>query len=404
MPDSPRATPASPVGLGQPRQRLRELSHLIRSFSELVIVVDEHLHVVECDGPVERLWGIERAELLGETIPTMTRRLALLDGEGGAIPIDHAPTARALAAGHAQVDPIIGIRRPDGSVRWAHVVATPTPAADGRPGGVTSIWTDLTPIVEHDTSEERVRERTAVLESTVAELEAFSYTVSHDLRGPSRAIGTMVDVLLEQSGERLDDDGRELLGRIRDTASRMDALTSVLLELAAVARAEPRRVPLDLGAIAREELAALQAAQRDRVVRCDVDDALCASADESLVRVVLHNLLSNAWKFTAPRHAGHIHVGARDVDGEPVFFVHDNGVGFDPADADRLFLPFERLHREHAFEGTGVGLATVRRVIARHDGRVWAEGVPGRGATFFFTLAPPPVTTACALLADGAER
>lgn len=401
MPDSPRAPLAEPSAApGDPRQRVRELEPIIQNLGEVVVVVDEHCRVVEVDGAVDRMWGIPREDLIGEIVPTASGRLALVTAGGEPVPPGDAPSARALVQRRTQIEPILGVRLPDGSLRWAHVVAALVPGDAGRGTRVSIVWIDLTPVIEHDPADDRVRARTAALELTVAELEAFSYTVSHDLRAPARTIATMVDALLEETAGTLAHDARSLLERIRDTATRMDALTSVLLQLGSVGRAEIHRTTLDLGALARDELERLRHLHPDRAVRTRVASGLVADGDEPLVRAVLQNLLTNAWKFTADTPDALIEVGMRAGHGERIFFVRDNGIGFDMEEGDRIFLPFERLRRDE-FEGTGVGLATVRRVIGRHGGRVWAEGVPGRGATFFFTLTAAP---ACPLLADVSTR
>jgi signal transduction histidine kinase len=244
----------------------------------------------------------------------------------------------------------------------------------------------------YDDLEQRVRDRTAELEIVNRELEAFSYSVAHDLRAPLRSISGFSHALLEDWGSRLDDSGRKHLARLSEAARQMGHLIDDLLELSRVSRADVRRAPVDLSRLAHVVLARLMEAEPGRPVDIAVAPGLVAEADPRLVEVVLTNLCSNAWKFTSKRHQGAlIEIGAEPGDNPaPVYFVRDNGAGFDPALAARLFGAFQRLHAAREFEGTGIGLATVDRIIRRHGGRIWAEGDVDRGATFYFTLAPAP--------------
>jgi signal transduction histidine kinase len=233
--------------------------------------------------------------------------------------------------------------------------------------------------------EERVHRRTAELESAYRELESFSYSVSHDLRAPLRSIDGFSQALLEDCGDRLDASGREYLDRVRAATRRMGGLIDDLLALSRVTRQEMLREPVDLSAIALAvgaELAAGQAARVD----LQVQPGLEILGDPKLLRLALWNLLENAWKFTGHRELGHVELG-RARNG--VYFVRDDGAGFDMAYAHKLFTPFQRLHAAEEFPGTGVGLAIVQRVIHRHGGRIWAEAAPGVGATFHFTLPQP---------------
>jgi signal transduction histidine kinase len=230
------------------------------------------------------------------------------------------------------------------------------------------------------------------LEEANKELEAFSYSVSHDLRAPLRGIDGFSKALLENYGERLDDQGRRYVERVRAAAHKMSRLIDDMLNLSRVGRSPLHKQSLDLSAVARDVIADLREKDSARAVTVDIPDGLTAFADASLVSIVLVNLLGNAWKFTANQPEARIAFESRRVDGtkstaaETVFAVSDNGAGFDMAYAAKLFLPFHRLHRDSEFEGTGIGLATVHRLISRHGGRVWADSAPGKGATFFFTL------------------
>jgi PAS domain S-box-containing protein len=234
--------------------------------------------------------------------------------------------------------------------------------------------------------EQRVVERTAQLASVNRELEAFSYSVSHDLRAPLRALDGFSMALLEDCHEALNDEGRYYLQRMRLATQRMGQLIDDLLKLSRVTREEMTRQRVDLTALARSVLSDLQEYEPERQVTVDIEDGLAAEGDPRLLRTALSNLLGNAWKFTSKTPKAQITFGKTTVNGEITFYVRDNGVGFDMAYADKLFSAFQRLHSQTEFEGTGVGLATVQRVIHRHGGRVWADSAVDRGTTFYFTL------------------
>lgn len=236
--------------------------------------------------------------------------------------------------------------------------------------------------------EQRVRERTTELEAVNKELEAFSYSVSHDLRAPLRHISSYSQILDEDFSAVLGQEGRELLARVLKGCGHMNKLIEGLLTLARFAKQEMSREPVDLGALAQASVEDLQRGDPNRRVEFVIHKGLRTVGDPRLLRAVIDNLLGNAWKFTAKREAARIEVGmAGKEDGRSTFFVADNGAGFDMQYAQKLFGVFQRLHVRGEFPGTGVGLATVQRIITRHGGRIWAKASPGEGATFFFTLA-----------------
>jgi light-regulated signal transduction histidine kinase (bacteriophytochrome) len=238
--------------------------------------------------------------------------------------------------------------------------------------------------------ERRVAERTAELEAANQHLEAFSYSVSHDLRAPLRAIAGFSDALAEECGAALGKEGLQHLERVRGGVRRMSELIEGMLRLSRVMKAELRRAPVDLTAIAEEVGRDVRASAPARAVEFVIHMGLRAMGDPALLRAVMANLFENAWKFTANRAKARIEFGQRGVEfGQPVFFVRDNGVGFDMKHAHKLFGVFQRLHRQEDFAGTGVGLATVQRILIRHGGRIWADAHPDQGATFFFTLPAP---------------
>jgi light-regulated signal transduction histidine kinase (bacteriophytochrome) len=237
--------------------------------------------------------------------------------------------------------------------------------------------------------ERRVKERTAQLEALNKELEAFSYSVSHDLRAPLRSIRGFSEVLLDRYASKLDARGQEFLRRVSDSSQHMDRLIDDLLKLSRVGRAELKRTTVDLSDMADSIMAELRKSEPKRQVQVMIEPGLCVKADERLLRVAVDNLLQNAWKFTGKTARAKIEVGKID-NPEGAFFVRDNGAGFDMAYASRLFGVFQRLHTVSEFPGTGVGLATVKRIISRHGGAVWAESKPDQETTFYFTLPDRP--------------
>lgn len=242
---------------------------------------------------------------------------------------------------------------------------------------------------EMQAREALLRRRTTELENANKDLESFASAVSHDLRAPLGSILGFSQALEEDYLGELDDVGRECVQWIRSSAQQMQQLLDGLMQMARISRTEVQREQVDLSAMAREVAAALQHAHPDRAVDFHIADGVVASGDERLLRAVMENLIGNAWKFTSKRDAARIEVGVRHDDGAPAYYVRDNGAGFDSDHAAKMFRPFQRLHSEKEFSGTGIGLATVQTIVQRHGGRTWAEGEPGRGATIYFTIGSP---------------
>jgi light-regulated signal transduction histidine kinase (bacteriophytochrome) len=230
------------------------------------------------------------------------------------------------------------------------------------------------------------REWANELEHANQELEAFSYSVSHDLRGPLHIIDGFSALLAEEYAVGLDQQAHSYIRRIRNGIKKMSSLIDDLLNLSRVSRAVLRKEGIDLAKLARDVIGDLEIKNPARDVSVDIADELPAWGDPSLMTIVLTNLLGNAWKYSAKQLTARVVFGRETREKETVFYIRDNGAGFDMAQAGKLFAPFQRLHRDSEFEGTGIGLATVKRIISRHGGSIWAESAPGAGATFYFTL------------------
>jgi PAS domain S-box-containing protein len=352
-----------------------------------ILMLDPEGNVLSWNAGAERLIGYRAEEILG-------LHISRFYPEEGATPSAEEALAIAAAEGHFREE---GWRvRKDGSRFWADVTLTALRDRGGALRGFAKITHDMTERRAADEEirtlnaelEQRVRLRTAELDRALKELEAFSYSVSHDLRAPLRAIDGFSQALLGHGADRLDDQGRHFLDRIRAGALRMSELIDDLLLLSRVSRSELRRGPLDMGEIASAIVAEQRRRHPGREADVRIAEGMAAAGDRRLLAIALENLLDNAWKFTSRQPCARIEVGSEPRAGENVYFVRDNGAGFDMAYADKLFGAFQRLHDAGEFEGTGIGLATAQRVIARHGGRIWAEGRPGQGATFFFTLGP----------------
>jgi light-regulated signal transduction histidine kinase (bacteriophytochrome) len=236
--------------------------------------------------------------------------------------------------------------------------------------------------------EQHVRERTAQLEAANKELEAFAYSVAHDLRAPLRSIDGFSLALLEDCKDKLDDTAADYLNRVRAATQRMAALIDDILNLSRITRGEMVCEDVNLSSIASETAGELRSSQPDRQVDFEIPGGIVVKGDRRLLRIVVENLLGNSWKFTGKHPSARIEFGRTERDGQPAYFVRDDGAGFDLAFAAKLFAPFQRLHSFVDFPGTGIGLAIVQRVVNRYGGRLWAESAVEKGATFYFTLQP----------------
>ncbi len=290
-------------------------------------------------------------------------------------------------------------RAKDGSIYWVDTTIVPFLKPDGKPYQYVAIRADITArkLVEQEIRrlnhelEARVRDRTAQLEAANKELEAFSYSVSHDLRAPLRHIDGFVGLLVKSDGQTVSERGRSYLETISGSAKQMGQLIDDLLAFSRMGRSEMHLAPVDLNELLEEVLPSLRSEYQARNIVWHKAPLPVVHGDRSMLRQVLVNLLTNALKYTRPRDPAIIEIGCRtDRPGESAVFVRDNGVGFDMKYSDKLFGVFQRLHRSEEFEGTGIGLANVRRIILRHGGRTWAESETGAGATFGFSLPESP--------------
>jgi PAS domain S-box-containing protein len=364
--------------VAEARQANRFLDAIIENIPNMVFVKDaQKLGFVRFNRAGETLLGMSRADLIGKNDYDF-----FPETEAAFFQAKDRETLRGGTLVDIPEEPI-DTRR---GKRWLHTRKVPILAEDGTPEYLLGISEDITERKKME--EELVRAKDAA-EAANKELESFSYSVAHDLRAPLRSIDGFSQALLEDCGDKLDLDGRKYLGFIRQSAHLMAELIDDILTLSRVTRGELRRETVDLSALARAAHARLEKSDPTRIVEVVIPEGLAGEGDPGLLSVAFDNLLGNAWKFTSKRPRARIELGAAsEADGLRVFFVHDNGAGFDMAYAGKLFGVFQRLHPADEFEGTGVGLATVQRIIHRHGGRVWADGKVDGGATFYFTLGP----------------
>jgi len=353
--------------------------------ADAVVSVDQSQRIILFNQGAERIFQYTAAEVLGQPLEVLLPTYARPGHSRQVERFDHSPVpARQMG----ERSTIRG-RRKDGEEFPAE--ASISRIVVGGRVVFTAILRDVTKTRE---AEEEInalnadlRRRATQLENANRELEAFSYSVSHDLRAPLRSISGFSQVLFEDYADALDEEGQDYLKRIGDASQRMAQLIDDLLDLSRLSRGEVRRAPVNLSQLAEAVVADLRAAHPERSVEVDIAPGLKAEADPHLVRTVLNNLLGNAWKYTSRKdHARIAFGGTTDSEGQPAFFVRDDGAGFDMAYVDKLFGAFQRLHGMKDFPGTGVGLATVQRIVHKHGGRIWAEGAVDQGATFTFTL------------------
>ncbi|MBL8620371.1 MAG: PAS domain S-box protein [Myxococcales bacterium] len=362
-------------------QARAELAAIVDSSDDAIIAETLDGMVRSWNRGAERIFGYTAAEMIGRPVAAL-----LPPGRVG-----EGPTIIAQLLRGDRVAPFESVRRrKDGQDIDVSVTISLIRDVHGQIVGASKVARDISDRKRAERALAAAKEATDVANR---ELEAFSYSVAHDLRAPLRGIDGFSLALLEDCHDALDATGQRYLRRVRELTQHMAQLIESLLSLARITRGELRHERVDLGAAARATVERLRTIQPDRQVEVGIADDLIAWGDGRLLGVALDNLLGNAWKFTRDHAAPRIELGAGAFDGARTYFVRDNGAGFDMAHAAKLFGVFQRLHSPDQFEGTGIGLATVQRIIRRHGGRIWADGAVGAGATFYFTVptqGPPP--------------
>ena len=357
---------------------------LLEAAPDAVVIIERDGRILLTNAELERLFGYARAELVGQSVDMLVpKRYRQAHAEHRQSYVA-SPRTRPMGNGAA-----LSGRRCDGSEFPIAASLSPIETNDGF-----MIFCDIRDITEQKRIErkiqdlnERLLRDNAALEAVNKELEAFSYSVSHDLRAPLRAIDGFAQALAEDYADRLDETGCDQLSRVRNAAQRMGAIIDDLLNLARVTRSELNTQDVDLSALVEEFENVLRQNEPARQVEFIIAPHINVRGDAGLLRRVVVNLVANAWKFTKDRSPAHIEFGQETRNGEAVYFVRDNGVGFDMAYADKLFGAFQRLHDAAAFPGTGIGLAIVQRIIHKHGGRLWASAEPDNGAAFYFTIS-----------------
>ncbi len=366
----------------QSEERFRTLVEQVHDYA--IFGLDPAGYVTSWNEGAARLNGYQAEEIIGKHLSIFFTPKDVQRGQ------PEQELRSAVAKGHHEEESI-HVRK-DGSPYWADVVITALRNAHGDLRGFSKVIRDIT---ARKQAEEQIHRLNLELERRVhelatlnQELEAFSYSVSHDLRAPLRAIAGFSQALAEDYEATLDDQGKDYIRRIHAATQRLTQLIDDLLMLSRVTRSEMNReTTVDLSALASSIAAQLQSTQPERRSRFIIQPGLVTHGDAQLLRIALDNLIANAWKFTSKVPEARIEFGTAGTEnGRTIYFVRDNGAGFDMAFADKLFGPFQRLHSGNEFPGTGIGLATVQRIIHRHGGRVWAEGQVGKGATVHFTL------------------
>ncbi len=356
---------------------------LVEAAPDAIVIADSAGHMVLVNAQTEILFGYCREEMLGQPVELLLPERLRAPHIG--LRQDYAANPRTRPMG---VGLDLAGRRKDGGEFPVSISLSPF-----RVGSERYVFSDIRDISEQRESQKRIQElndtlshHNAELKAINQELEAFSYSVSHDLRAPLRAIDGFSQILLKENAGRLDDKGLDRLNRVRRAAQHMGSLIDDLLKLSRVTRSELQFQPVNLSDLAAEVVEALRKQEPERAVAVDIAPNLYTRGDPKLLRIALDNLLGNAWKFTGKRNDARIELGVEAGETGAVYFVRDNGAGFDMAYADKLFGAFQRLHDTGEFPGTGIGLATVQRIVHKHGGRIRADSAVGRGATFHFTL------------------
>ncbi|MFH0726925.1 MAG: ATP-binding protein [Pseudomonadota bacterium] len=370
---------------------------LVDKVQTAIVLHDGQGRILICNPLARKLLGLSDDQLLGRSL--IDSEWHFLREDGSVLPVADYPVSIVLSTRQPLRGYVTGIMRPDrDDIAWTLVNAEPETNDAGEIVLIVVSFVDITERRRAEKNihklnlelEQRVIERTSQLEAANKELEAFAYTVSHDLRAPLRHIDGFLELLQKRTDAALDEQSRHYMVTISESAKRMGDLIDDLLSFSRMGRNQMSRQRVDLGELTREVIREFEPETGNRNIHWRVCDLPAVTGDQAMLRIVLVNLISNALKFTQPRPQAEIEIGWRRAQvSETVIFVRDNGVGFDMTYVDRLFGVFQRLHRPDEFEGTGIGLANVRRVISRHGGRTWAEGQVNNGAVFYFSLPQP---------------
>ena len=353
---------------------IEQQANIIDQIHDSVVSTDLEGTITGWNRGAERLFGYTAMEAIGKPIAFLypdDEHTYLLDS-----------VIRPLME-NGEHESEVRMQRKNGEDFYAHLSLTLMRDDEGTPIGMTGYSIDITLRKQAEATAQR---KSLELEDANKELESFSYSVSHDLRAPLRSISSFSQIILEDYKNVLDEEGQHLLTRVINNTQRMNELIDDLLELSRLGQKALITEPVNFDDLVAEVVQSLRESSGSLNVECELAPLGTVTADQRLLKIVVENLLSNAWKFTSKTGQARIEMGKKIIQNEEVFFIKDNGVGFDMAYADKIFGAFQRLHKSSEFEGTGIGLLTVQRIIHRHGGRVWAEAEPDKGATFYFTL------------------
>jgi PAS domain S-box-containing protein len=348
------------------------------------VTLNQNGLILEANATAARMFGVEQGKLIHRGLD---RFIALGDRD------PFISSCREISSGRLKRRFELRLNTGAEPAPYVQIDCLPQKTRDA-----TVIRCSLTDITERKIAEDKVTDvsdalamQSANLSQAFDEMEAFSYSVSHDLRAPLRALSGFSEALLEDHADELKDDARKYLERIRAAAQRMNGLIDDLLKLSRISRVDLKLTEVNVSQIAQKIADNLQEREPERNVKFTITSDIKMLADPQMLEIVLQNLLDNAWKFTANKPDAEIRLSVTNTGTGPALFVKDNGAGFDPQYAERMFTPFQRLHAQTEYSGSGIGLAIVRRIVQRHGGTIWAKGSPGKGSTFYFTLAEKPI-------------
>ena len=365
----------------------QRLKTILNNAPEAIIITDKNARIIFANKIAEKLYN--RPIPIGKEYQTHST-FCITTSEGEKIKPENLPLTRSALFGETIKGEELSIRWPDDQIRHIIVNTAPIKNKDNEIVGAVGLFQDIT---NRKMIEEKIKNlnsflmsQTAELSSVNEELEAFSYSVSHDLRSPLRSIDGFSQAILEDYENKLDDEGKDYLHRIRNATQRMGELIDGLLKLSRITRHNLDYSNVNISQVAESIIRSLKKKESERKVIIKIQNNLIVEGDKHLLQIALENLINNAWKFTRAEKTAMIEIGKTKKKGETVFYIKDNGTGFNMDYVDKLFVPFQRLHSADAYEGTGIGLGIVKRVFNRHGGKIWAESTEGKGTTFYFTF------------------